>query len=91
MAQRGSWIAAESWEIMKCCDVQAEPVGEAVENGANIYEVEPVSAEPTYEEPVLEDLYQSPEPDEQNQTAGALTLPDTSQPNLFCLKPTKSK
>uniref|UniRef100_A0A8C2CYW5 Cortactin n=1 Tax=Cyprinus carpio TaxID=7962 RepID=A0A8C2CYW5_CYPCA len=43
----------------------------AVENGANIYEVEPVSAEPTYEEPVLEDLYQSPEPDEQNQTAGA--------------------
>uniref|UniRef100_A0A8C2CUX1 Cortactin n=1 Tax=Cyprinus carpio TaxID=7962 RepID=A0A8C2CUX1_CYPCA len=42
-----------------CCDVQAEPIGEAVENGANIYEVEPVSAEPTYEEPVLEDLYQS--------------------------------
>uniref|UniRef100_A0A673MRB2 Src substrate cortactin-like n=1 Tax=Sinocyclocheilus rhinocerous TaxID=307959 RepID=A0A673MRB2_9TELE len=42
-----------------------------VENGANVYEVEPVSAEPTYEEPVQEDLYQNPEPDEQNQTSGA--------------------
>ncbi|XP_016346998.1 src substrate cortactin-like isoform X4 [Sinocyclocheilus anshuiensis] len=39
-----------------------------VENGANVYEVEPVSAEPTYEEPVQEDLYQNPEPDEQNLT-----------------------
>uniref|UniRef100_A0A8C1VDF5 Cortactin n=1 Tax=Cyprinus carpio TaxID=7962 RepID=A0A8C1VDF5_CYPCA len=45
---------------------------EEVENSANIYEVEPVSAEPTYEEPVQEDLYQNPEPDEQNQTSGAL-------------------
>uniref|UniRef100_A0A671K3H5 Src substrate cortactin-like n=1 Tax=Sinocyclocheilus anshuiensis TaxID=1608454 RepID=A0A671K3H5_9TELE len=42
-----------------------------VENGANVYEVEPVSAEPTYEEPVQEDLYQNPEPDEQNQTSGS--------------------
>uniref|UniRef100_A0A8C1HXZ2 Cortactin n=1 Tax=Cyprinus carpio carpio TaxID=630221 RepID=A0A8C1HXZ2_CYPCA len=40
----------------------------------------PVSAEPTYEEPVQEDLYQNPEPDEQNQTSGA--LPD------FCLHET---
>uniref|UniRef100_A0A8C1GKP1 Cortactin n=1 Tax=Cyprinus carpio TaxID=7962 RepID=A0A8C1GKP1_CYPCA len=53
---------------------------EEVENSANIYEVEPVSAEPTYEEPVQEDLYQNPEPDEQNQTSGA--LPD------FCLHET---
>ncbi len=52
-----------------------EPVTEAVENGANVYEVEPVSAEPTYEEPVQEDLYQNPEPDEPDQTSGA--LPDT--------------
>uniref|UniRef100_A0A8C2HK40 Cortactin n=1 Tax=Cyprinus carpio TaxID=7962 RepID=A0A8C2HK40_CYPCA len=44
---------------------------EEVENSANIYEVEPVSAEPTYEEPVQEDLYQNPEPDEQNQTSVA--------------------
>ncbi|XP_058606815.1 src substrate cortactin-like [Onychostoma macrolepis] len=50
---------------------QVEPVTEAVENGANVYEVEPVSAEPTYEEPVQEDLYQNPEPDEQYQTSGA--------------------
>uniref|UniRef100_A0A672JZI8 Cortactin n=1 Tax=Sinocyclocheilus grahami TaxID=75366 RepID=A0A672JZI8_SINGR len=40
------------------------PVTEAVENGANLYEVEPVSEEPTYEEPVQEELYQNPEPDD---------------------------
>ncbi|XP_059361884.1 src substrate cortactin-like isoform X2 [Carassius carassius] len=42
-----------------------------VENTANVYEVEPVSAEPTYEEALQEDLYQNPEPDKQDQTAGA--------------------
>ncbi|RXN08815.1 src substrate cortactin isoform X1 [Labeo rohita] len=52
-------------------DVLVEPVSEAVENGANIYEVEPVSAETTYEEPVQEDLYQNPEQDDQYQNSGA--------------------
>ncbi|KAI2653794.1 Src substrate cortactin [Labeo rohita] len=52
-------------------DIYVEPVSEAVENGANIYEVEPVSAETTYEEPVQEDLYQNPEQDDQYQNSGA--------------------
>ncbi|KAL1246930.1 hypothetical protein QQF64_034685 [Cirrhinus molitorella] len=50
---------------------KVEPISEAVENGANVYEVEPVSAETTYEEPVREELYQNPEQDDQYQTSGA--------------------
>ncbi|XP_056100576.1 src substrate cortactin-like [Rhinichthys klamathensis goyatoka] len=48
--------------------LKAEPVSESV---AHVYELEPVSAEPTCEEPVQEDLYLSPEPDDQIQTSGA--------------------
>lgn len=55
--------------FISCLVCQEEPVTESVENGANVYEVEPVPAEPTYEEPVQEDLYQNTEPDD--QTSGA--------------------
>uniref|UniRef100_A0A8C1GML2 Cortactin n=1 Tax=Cyprinus carpio TaxID=7962 RepID=A0A8C1GML2_CYPCA len=62
---------AEEERARRQAKEKQEQEEEEVENSANIYEVEPVSAEPTYEEPVQEDLYQNPEPDEQNQTSGA--------------------
>ncbi|XP_016146932.1 src substrate cortactin isoform X2 [Sinocyclocheilus grahami] len=70
-ARRQAKEKQEQEEARRKQDLLVEPVTEAVENGANLYEVEPVSEEPTYEEPVQEELYQNPEPDEQNQTSGA--------------------
>ncbi|XP_043089507.1 src substrate protein p85-like isoform X2 [Puntigrus tetrazona] len=68
--ERSRRQAKEKQEQEEARQKKEEPVTEAVENGSSVYEVEPVSAAPKYEEPV-QDLYQNPEPEEQYQTSGA--------------------
>ncbi|XP_052386757.1 src substrate cortactin-like [Carassius gibelio] len=69
-ARRQSKEKQEQEEARRRQDLLVEPVSEALENGADVYEVEPVSTEHTHEEALEEDLYQNPEPDQQNQTTG---------------------
>ncbi|XP_026088732.1 src substrate cortactin-like isoform X3 [Carassius auratus] len=69
-ARRQSKEKQEQEEARRHQHLLVEPVSEALENGADVYEVEPVSTEHTHEEALEEDLYQNPEPDQQNQTTG---------------------
>ncbi|XP_059420502.1 src substrate cortactin-like isoform X3 [Carassius carassius] len=69
-ARRQTKDKQEQEEARRHQDLLVEPVSEAQENAANVYEVEPVSTEHTHEEALQEDLYQNPEPDEQDQTTG---------------------